>query len=151
MDNDLLPGTDEHVPRYSRSSLDDRIHARTLHDVSRFVGADPVFIDERIRELEIEWDLERALEANAATLALLGIGLGVINRKFLVLPLLMSAFLLQQALRGWCPPVPLIRRLGFRTSTEIREEIIALRILRGDFLERVHYPERALSSARTWS
>ena len=152
MTNEVLPDIEEQMPRHIQSSLEDRIQARTLHDVSRYVGADPVFIDERIRELELEWDLERTLEANAAMIGLLGLGLGLtVNKKFLVLPMAMSAVLLQQALRGWCPPLPLFRRLGIRTSAEIHEEIIALRILRGDFLERVNYPERALSSARRWS
>ena len=66
-----------------------RIHGRTLHDVSRFIGVDPVFIDERIRELEREWDVERTLEANAAIAALAGIALGVtVDRRFLAVPLL---------------------------------------------------------------
>jgi hypothetical protein len=152
MEDTLLPGTDERVPLHTSQSVNDRIQARTLHDVSRYVGADPVFIDERIRELEREWDIERALEANAASVALLGLGLGLtVNRKFLLLPAVVAAFLLQHALQGWCPPIPLMRRLGIRTSAEIHEEIIALRILRGDFLERVQYPERALASARSWS
>jgi hypothetical protein len=152
MQETLLPGTDERVPLHSSQSVNERIQARTLHDVSRYVGADPVFIDERIRELEREWDIERALEANAASVALVGLGLGLtVNRKFLILPVAVAAFLLQHALQGWCPPVPLMRRLGIRTSAEIHEEIIALRILRGDFLERVQYPERALASARSWS
>jgi predicted lysophospholipase L1 biosynthesis ABC-type transport system permease subunit len=45
----------------------------------------------------------------------------------------------------------LLRALGLRTAEEIHEEIIALRILRGDFLERVEYPESALATARNWS
>ncbi len=152
MDDTLLPGTDERVPLHTSQSVNERIQARTLHDVSRYVGADPVFIDERIRELEREWDIERALEANAASIALLGLGLGLtVNKKFLLLPMVVAAFLLQHALQGWCPPVPLMRRMGIRTSAEIHEEIIALRILRGDFLERVQYPERALASARSWN
>jgi hypothetical protein len=133
-------------------SSNDRIQARTLHDVSRYIGADPVFIDERLRELEREWDVERTLEANAASLTLLGLGLGLtVNRKFLLLPVVAAAFLLEHAVQGWCPPVSIMRRLGIRTAAEIQEEIIALRILRGDFLERVHYPERALASARRWT
>jgi len=149
MNDTALPLTDERVPRSTPSALNDRIQARTLHDVSRFVGADPVFIDERIRELEREWDVERTLEANAASMSLLGLVLGVtVDRRFLILPAAVAAFLLQHALQGWCPPLPLLRRLGIRTSAEIHDEIIALRILRGDFLERVSYPERALASAR---
>jgi hypothetical protein len=133
-------------------SANDRIQARTLHDVSRYIGADPVFIDERIRELEREWHVERTLEANAALLALLGLGLGLtVHRRFLLVPAAAAVFLLEHALQGWSPPVPVMRRAGIRTGAEIQEEIIALRILRGDFLERIHYPERALASARMWT
>ena len=151
MNDALLPNTDERVPRATRTSVNDRIQARTLHDVSRFIGADPVFIDERISQLQREWDIERTLEANAASVSLLGLGLGLfIDRRFFLLPAAVAAFLLQHALQGWCPPLPLLRRLGLRTSAEIHDEIIALRILRGDFLERVTYPEVALASARSW-
>ena len=152
MNDLLLPSTDERVPRATRASVNDRIQARTLHDVSRFIGADPVFIDERIGHLVREWDIERTLEANAASVSLIGLGLGLfVDRRFLLLPAAAAAFLLQHALQGWCPPLPLLRRLGIRTAREIQDEIIALRILRGDFLERVETPERALASARTWS
>jgi hypothetical protein len=152
MDTAALPSTDERVPRSTSSIVNNRIQGRTLHDVSRFFGADPVFIDERIAELEREWDIERMLEANAASVALVGLALGIgVDRRFLLLPAAVAAFLLQHALQGWCPPVPLMRRLGIRTSREIHDEIIALRILRGDFLERVESPESALASARHWS
>jgi len=151
MNDAILPSTDERVPRATSALVNDRIHARTLHDVSRYIGADPVFIDERIVELQREWDIERTLEANAASISLLGLGLGLfVDRRFFVLPVAVSAFLLQHALQGWCPPLPLLRRLGLRTSAEIHNEIIALRILRGDFLDRVSYPEDALASARNW-
>jgi hypothetical protein len=151
MNDAILPSTDERVPRATPTLVNHRIQARTLHDVSRYIGADPVFIDERISELQREWDIERTLEANAASISLLGLGLGLfVNRRFLLLPVAVSAFLLQHALQGWCPPLPLLRRLGLRTSAEIHNEIIALRILRGDFLDRVSYPEDALASARNW-
>src|SRR6187402_2465692 len=82
----------------SRSTVNDRIHGRTLHDVSRFVGADPVFIDERIRELEREWDVERTLQTNGAALALAGVALGfAVDRRFLLVPAVAAAILLQQA------------------------------------------------------
>ena len=78
-------------------------------------------------ELSREWDIERAIEANAASLALLGIVLGAfVNVWFLLLPAIVGSFLLQHSLRGWCPPVPILRRLGFRTSREIFEERLAL-------------------------
>jgi len=151
MNHAFLPSTDERVPRATRASVNHRIEARTLHDVSRFIGADPVFIDERIVELQREWDIERTLEANAASVSLLGIALGLfVDRRFFLLPAAAATFLLQHAFQGWCPPLPLLRRLGIRTSAEIHNEIIALRIMRGDFLDRVSYPEDALASARSW-
>jgi hypothetical protein len=147
-----LPATDQRVPAHTSTNVNQRIQGRTLHDVSRYIGADPVFIDERIHELEREWDIERTLEANAASVALIGLALGVaVDRRFLLLPAAVGAFLLQHALQGWCPPLPLFRRLGIRTSREIHDEILALRILRGDFLERTESPERALANARNWS
>jgi hypothetical protein len=152
MDQAVLPATDARVPEHTRAGVNQRINGRTLHDVSRFIGADPVFIDERIRELEREWDIERTLEANAAIVALAGLTLGLtVDRRFFAIPAAVAGFLLQHALQGWCPPLPVLRRLGVRTSAEIHQEIIALRILRGDFLERVEYPENALASARMWT
>jgi hypothetical protein len=146
-----LPDTQERVARNTSAIVNDRIQGRTLHDVSRFVGADPVFIDERLQQLNEEWDIERMLEANAASVSLIGLVLGVaVDRRFLVLPAAVAVFLLQHAFQGWCPPLPLFRRMGIRTAREIQDEIIALRILRGDFLERAETPERALASARNW-
>jgi len=57
-----------------------------------------------------------------------------LGRRWLVLPALVSGFLLQHALQGWCPPVPVLRRLGFRTMAEIDRERYALKTLRGDFV-----------------
>ena len=152
MDNTAIPGIEDFVPETVRATATRRIHARTLHDLTRFIGADPVFIDERIRELEREWTLERTLEAKAATLGLAGLMLGlVLDRRFLALTGIGSALLLQQALQGWSPAHPVLRRFGLRTAEEIHDEIIALRILRGDFLQRVDYPERALATARSWT
>ena len=152
MDQALLPATDARVPAHTKPAVNQRIHAKTLHDVTRYIGADPVFIDERIRELEQEWDVERTLEANAAIVTLGGLVLGAtVDRRFLAIPFVVAGFLLQHALQGWCPPLPILRRLGVRTSAEIHQEIIALKILRGDYLERVEYPENALASARMWT
>jgi hypothetical protein len=64
------------------------------------------------------------------------VALGVLRgRRWLVLPALVTGFLFQHAVQGWCPPIPILRRLGFRTSYEIEEERQALKALRGDFEE----------------
>lgn len=91
-------------------------------------------ISNRLDELRREWDIERALEVNAASFALAGIFLGTyFNRKWLILPALVTGFLLQHGTQGWCPPLPVLRALGFRTRQEIDEEIYAMKVLRGDF------------------
>ena len=70
----------------------------------------------------------------AATVSLVGLTLGAtVNRKLFVLPGIVAGFLLQHAIQGWCPPVPVFRRLGFRTAAEIDYERYALKLLRGDF------------------
>ena len=125
-----------------------RIQARTLHDVTSYISAGDDTLSDRIRELEDEWNLERTLEANAAALALIGLALGVTaNRRFLLLTLMASACLLQHAVSGWSPPLPMLRRLGIRSAAEIQQEILALRILRGDFIEKPVYPESLLAVA----
>jgi hypothetical protein len=57
------------------------------------------------------------------------------SKKWFVLPAIVSGFLLRHAIQGWCPPVPVLRRLGIRTRLEIERERYALKILRGDFDE----------------
>jgi hypothetical protein len=91
-------------------------------------------ISERIRELEREWDIERWLETNASSLALIGLLLGLTrSRKYLLLSGTVLSFLLMHAVQGWCPPVPLLRKIGIRTRSEIDREKFALKVLRGDF------------------
>ena len=94
----------------------------------------PEAIDARLTQLDEEWDIERCLETMAPSFSLLGLALGMVkDRKWLFLPAFVQTFLLQHALQGWCPPVPVLRRLGFRTADEINEERYALKALRGDF------------------
>lgn len=119
------------------SNTDDAINRRIQADIEQriaYYGEHPGGIGARLAELDREWDIERAIEANAATVALTGCVLGAtVDRRWLVLPAIVSAFLLQHAVQGWCPPVPVLRRLGFRTADEINQERYALKALRGDF------------------
>ncbi len=129
-----VPSTDSRVERHSPDVANARIRAETLSRLESYQHADASRITARIDELNKEWDIERTLEANAASVALLGVALGAtVDRRWFVLPGVVAAFLLQHAVQGWCPPLPVFRRLGVRTAAEIHEEIIALKILRGDF------------------
>jgi hypothetical protein len=127
-----------------------RIQARTLHDIARHVGTDDATLTQRIHELEQEWDVDRAVEAHAGTICLLGLTLGVtVDRRFLALPFAVASFLLLHAIARRYPPMPVMRRIGIRTKAEIQQEILALRILRGDFIERPAYPEELLAAAES--
>jgi hypothetical protein len=86
-----------------------------------------------LRELEREWDIERWLETNASALAFVGVALGWRDRRWLSLPAVVTAFLVQHALQGWCPPLAVFRRARVRTRREIDAEKYALKALRGDF------------------
>ena len=129
----MVPTTTR-VEENTNESVNERIRRHTERDISHFVDQGKSEIDRRIKELDMEWDVERTLEANAASLALLGLGLGAfVDRRFFILPAIVTSFLLQHAIQGWCPPLPVLRRLGFRTAREIDIERYALKAMRGDF------------------
>jgi hypothetical protein len=92
-------------------------------------------ITERLETLDTEWDIERTLEVNAASLASLGITASLLLRRrwLLALPLTVGLFLLQHGIQGWCPPLTVFRRRQVRTRREIDLERYALKAIRGDF------------------
>jgi hypothetical protein len=111
-----------------------RSTARLVSNSRLLEGASGEELDLRVAELEQESDVERALEINASILALSGLALGVtVNRKLLVIPAIVLGFLLQHGIQGWCPPLPVLRRIGLRTRQEIAAEKYAVKAMRGDF------------------
>ena len=131
---------------HSQQNEPDRVRAHTSEeanraidreigdDVARYATASAEEIEKRIDALDREWDMERLLELNASTLAMLGLALGVThNKKWLFVPGVVLPFLFQHAVQGWCPPLPVLRRLGVRTREEIDREKYALKAMRGDF------------------
>lgn len=154
----MLPATRRRVAEHTAEPVNQRI-VDEMEDHVRYFADYPEEIEGRLWELDREWDVERFLEANAAALSLTGVLLGfAASRKLFLLPAVVAGFLLQHALQGWCPPVPLFRRLGIRTRSEIDAERYALKALRGDFqgvdtsgrassLENAERAERALSAA----
>jgi hypothetical protein len=91
-------------------------------------------IERRMADLDREWDVDRAVMANFAILGGVSATLAMRDLKrtgrassgWLVLFGTQVAFLLNHAVRGWCPPLPVFRRLGFRTQKEIDAERQAL-------------------------
>ena len=132
----MLPPTSHRVTDRTAADINLRNREDTRQRVERIAREGHPAIDRRLRALDQEWDVERTLEANASTLALTGSVLALtVDRRFALVPLVVGGFLLQHALQGWCPPLPVIRRMGVRTTGEIDEERMALKALRGDFRE----------------
>jgi hypothetical protein len=130
----MLPTTTDRVRRNTAPTANDDIERSTRDAIWRHVADGEAGIERRLAQLDREWDIERVLEANAAGAVLAGVALGAtVNRRLFLLPLLVGSFLLQHALQGWCPPLPVLRRLGVRTQSEIESERYALKAIRGDF------------------
>lgn len=105
----------------------ERIEARTRENIEHYSGLGRPEIIQRVLQLNREWDTERSLQLLSASNVLTGLVLGLtVNRKWLLLSAISAAFLVQHSLQGWCPPLPLLRRLGIRTPNEINEEKNAL-------------------------
>jgi hypothetical protein len=134
----------------------DRVRANTADYINRridqfiednvryFSGRPREEIVRRIEALEQEWDIERVLELLASSFSLTGLTLGAgKNKIWFLLPATVLAFLFIHAVQGWCPPVPVLRRLGIRTREEIERERYALKALLGDFAGMTHESDRA--------
>lgn len=151
MDSENLHQQD--IPDRVRSSTSEHVQAGLDRDIERHVetyaGRSNADITKRIEELDHEWDVERLLELNASSLAFIGTVLGAtINRKWLLVPATVLAFLFQHAVQGWCPPITLFRRLGVRTSKEIDLEKYALKFISGDFGTSPRGPDTAEHATR---
>lgn len=132
----MIPGTTTRVSENTADVVNATIRRQADESVAFYAAAGREAIERRLRELDREWDIERALQANAAGLTLVAVVLGIVkDRKWFIFPGVIAAFLLQHAIEGWCPPLPILRRLGLRTEAEINRERYALKALRGDFQE----------------
>jgi hypothetical protein len=106
---------------------------KTQENVAHAVDAGSEAISERLCALDNEWSSGRAGKATAGVMIAAGLGLGgrsTIGRVFGAVGggLLAHALLTRRGILDY-----LFEELGFRSHTEIEQERIALRALRGDF------------------
>jgi len=147
-----MPTTRNRVPRHTATDVNRRIQ-QDIENSVRYYQRHKSQIPRRLQELDQEWDIERAIQANAAVITFVSMVVGTLGRsRWLLLPFAVSGFLFQHAVQGWCPPVPVLRRLGFRTAFEIEQERQALKLLRGDYTKVVESDadaEAILDAVRT--
>ncbi|KOF58037.1 hypothetical protein AGR56_01605 [Clostridium sp. DMHC 10] len=118
-----IPATTRRVELHTSKRVNQRIRKETLDNIASYTNKPNEEIIARINELNKEWDIERLLETNAASAVILGTILGfAANKKWFALSGVAGGFLLEHAIQGWCPPIPIFRRLGIRTSSEINYE-----------------------------
>lgn len=138
----MLPDTETRVSDNTAPDVNQRIDRQIEANVHHYARRREE-IERRLDELDREWDIERSLEFNAGVIGLSSLFLGTLfGRRWHLLTAAVCGFLIQHATQGWCPPVPLMRRLGVRTTREINRERFALKTLRGDFDEAVTGPEQ---------
>lgn len=131
----MFPYTTSRVEQHTDPAVNTAIRHEWQHRVAALKDDDRnALINIRLHELDREWDIERALQSNFAAVSLLSIVLASRGAKpWHLLAATAPAFMLLHALQGWCPPLPVLRRLGLRSAREISEERFALKSLRGDF------------------
>jgi hypothetical protein len=140
----MLATSSGRVPTNSPYDANRRIREH-FHQCVSYYGNFPEEIPERLKQLDREWDIERALAAMSSGLTLFGLFLGSRGRpRALALSTVVQGFYMQHTLQGWCPPLSVLRRLGFRTATEIEREKCALK----DLLRDRDPEEAMLQSAR---
>ncbi len=133
MKKSIFPPTSERVALNTSDAANASIRADALMCLNIFKNCNENMLTEKIRKLSTEWDIERVLETYAAAIILLSSIKGFKKSRYFLVTGAVSFFLLQHALQGWCPPLPILRKLGVRTPEEIYNEKTVLKILRGDF------------------
>jgi hypothetical protein len=137
----------DRVRESSPDKLNLDIDQETFENVKHYFNLSEKVITQRIHELDREWDIERVLGINMSTLALTGLVLSIKDRKWLALPTIVLGFFAQHSIQGWCPPLPVLRFLKFRTRKEIDQEKHALKVLRGDYSD-IHTAEEAYKAVK---
>lgn len=119
--------TTKRVEEHSPEEVNAGIREKTKARIARYAAEPEDALRGRLEELDYEWDVERVLEANFAGVVLASLLLGRLAGKgYFALAGIAAVFMTQHVLQGWCPPLPLLRRMGIRTSREIEHERNAL-------------------------
>jgi hypothetical protein len=112
--------------------------------LKKVVEAGPIAIEERLNELDREWSVGRMTKVVLAGIIGLGLGLALAHDiLWLIVAGIGALFLAQYMVAPRCMLGGIIRRFGFRPGTDIENEKLALRALRGDFqqLPTIHNVE----------
>jgi hypothetical protein len=125
---DTANRVEEHTAEHVNERIQYTTEATLLHFAQRLDD-----IEIRLRQLAEEWDIERTLQLAGGVVISSSLLLSLFRKRWRLFSMFASSMLVLHALDGWCPPVPVLRRLGVRTAREINRERYGLKALRGDF------------------
>ena len=124
----MFSTTARRVSDHTDPQINARIRQETEAHLRETAAGGRSAIQHRLQELDEEWDIERWVETLAPSFTLLGLSLGLVkDRRWFLLPIVVQSFFLQHAIHGWCPPIPILRRLSVRTTQEIEHERCCLK------------------------
>jgi hypothetical protein len=129
----MIPSTANRVAEHTAAPLNEKIRQKTNENIEMFKQSDLVAIEDRLEELDKEWDIERKLQTNFALVSLIGLGLSKLSPKWLLLTASAAGFMVEHAFQGWCPPLSVFRRLGVRSYKEIDDERFALMQMKKEY------------------
>lgn len=112
----------DRVRHMSTDTANRAIDASTRESIDRATAGGRDAIERRLTALQQEWDIDRVLMANFATLVFVQLVAATRDRRWLWGPLVQTPFLMMHATLGWCPPSLWFRPMGFRTRFEIQAE-----------------------------
>lgn len=124
----------DRIRQHTPAHVNDTIDTLTAASATRAISGGRDAIVARLKELDYEWDADRAVVLNFAVVGGLSSLLGEKHAGWKAFFRVQQSFLLWHTVVGWCPPLSLFRRLGFRTWQEINTE----RMLLTDALNRHH-------------
>lgn len=135
MNKGIFPPTTKKAAFHTCNKVNQDIRNKTICCINTYKSCGEAVLSDKIEKLNQEWDTERVLETNAASVVLLSSIMGYKKKKccWFLLTGAVGFFLLQHALQGWCPPLPVTRKLGVRTAEEISQEKTVFKLIRGDF------------------
>lgn len=125
--------TTTRVEDNSSETINRQIAERTNANIERYRNADRVAIEQRLKALDREWNIERAIELEAPLMIATGALLARYrDKRWAGLSAFAASMLLFHSFQGWYPLIPIFRRMGIRTANEIANEREALKAIRGD-------------------
>ncbi len=106
------------------------------HRLHQVLDQGPIAIDKRLVHLSNKWTVGRISKVLIGLIIIVGLILGqALSPWWLILPYLGAICLLQYVFFPTSPLENLLKQFGLRTGSDITQEKVALKTLRGDFQE----------------